>query len=108
MVTIKTFIELALGFDNAVEQPHFDKPSYRLKKKIFATLDIKGKRAVLKLTPIEQSVFCSFDPAVIYPVSGSWGKQGWTAVELRKVRKAMLADALRTAYECVSMKAKAG
>ena len=39
MVSIDTFRKLALSFDEAVEQPHFEKPSFRVNKKIFATLD---------------------------------------------------------------------
>jgi hypothetical protein len=36
-----------------------------------------------KLTTIDQSVFCAFDQTIIYPVEGSWGKQGWTMVNLK-------------------------
>jgi predicted DNA-binding protein (MmcQ/YjbR family) len=106
MVRINTFRELALALDNAVEQPHFEKTSFRVNKKIFATLDSKNKRVVIKLTEIEQSVFCSFDSSIIYPVEGAWGKQGWTAVELDKVRKSMLADALTSSYNNASAKKK--
>lgn len=104
MVDAKTFTTLALSFANVVEQPHFDKPSYRIKKRIFATLDLKHKHATLKLSPIDQSVFCSFDKEIIYPASGTWGAQGWTIFELNAVPKAMLVDALTTAYNTVSAK----
>jgi hypothetical protein len=104
MVTSTTFKELALSFDNAVEQPHFEKASFRVKKKIFATLDEKNKRATLKLSEIDQSVFCSFDKLIFYPATGAWGKGGWTIVELNKVPKPMLLDALTTAYQHVSTK----
>jgi hypothetical protein len=86
------------------QQPHFEKLSFRVKKKIFATLDSHAKQAVLKLSLIDQSVFSNFDPSVIYPVNGAWGKQGWTKIELKKVRKGMLVDALTTAYCTVAPK----
>ena len=54
--------------------------------------------AFWKLTAIDQSVFCAFDQTIIYPVEGSWGKQGWTIVNLKKIRKSMLQDLLTTAY----------
>src|SRR5829696_195053 len=104
MVDTKTFRELALAFENVIEQPHFEKQSFRIRKRIFATLDEKNKRATLKLPEIEQSVFCTFDSAVIYPANGAWGKQGWTIIELATVRKTMLKDALRSSYQCVSQK----
>lgn len=57
MVTIETFRKLALSFPEAVEQPHFHKTSFRVKKKIFATMDEKEKRVVLKFSLVDQSVF---------------------------------------------------
>jgi predicted DNA-binding protein (MmcQ/YjbR family) len=98
MVSVDTFRKLALEFDEAVEQPHFEKPSFRVNKKLFATLDQKNETVTLKLSEIDQSVFCSFDKSIIYPVSGIWGKQGWTIVELKKVRKEMFQDALTVSY----------
>ena len=98
MVDIKTFKKLALSFPDTVEQPHFEKTSFRTKKKIFATLAEEKKLAVIKLSLIDQSVFCSFDKTVIYPVDNKWGQQGWTVINLEKVRKDILLDALATAY----------
>lgn len=98
MVTIDTFRKLALSFPEATEEPHFEKTSFRVKKKIFATYDDKNKNACIKLSEINQDVFSSTDRTVIYPVPNKWGKQGWTLVELKKVRKDVFVDALTTAY----------
>ena len=59
---------------------------------------------MLKLTPIDQSVFCAFDPAVFYPVPGGWGKKGATFVNLAKVRKDMLKDAITLAVDGLTSK----
>lgn len=106
MVSIEEFRKLALGFEGSSESPHFERSSFRVKKKIFATLDVKTKRAVLKLDELNQSVFSDYDRTAIYPVEGAWGKQGWTTVELKKVRKDMLKDALTVAFTLVSGKVK--
>jgi hypothetical protein len=98
MVTIETFKTLALSFPEVVELPHFDLVSFRIKKKIFATLSEDKQRAMLRLSPVDQSVFCSFDKNIIYPVPGNWGKQGCTYFELNKIKKEMLQDALTQAY----------
>ena len=50
------------------------------------------------LSPVDQSVFCAYDKAIIYPVPNKWGKKGATIVELKKVRKDLFKDALTTAY----------
>jgi len=104
MVDVKTFRQLALSFPETTEEPHFEKTSFRIRKKIFATLSVTENSAVLKLSEIDQSVFCSFDKTVIYPANGAWGKQGWTIINLKKVRKSMLRDALTTAYYQVAPK----
>lgn len=104
MVAINTFRKLALSFPESIELPHFEKTSFRVKKKIFATLS-ENERACLKFSEIDQSAFCSFDKTIIYPVPNKWGKQGWTFIELRKVKRDMLIDALTTAYCEVAPKA---
>lgn len=98
MVDIKTFREIALSFPNSSEQPHFEKTSFRIGKKIFATLDLEKKQACIKLNEIDQDVFSAFDRSAIFPVPNKWGKQGWTFIDLIKVREDILMDALSTAY----------
>lgn len=85
-------------FPEASVQPHFEKISFRVAKKIFATLDTANNRACLKLSEIDQDVFSSIDKTIICPVPNKWGTQGWTFFDLKKVPKSILADALRHAY----------
>lgn len=99
MVDIQTFRELALSFPDTTEEPHFEKTSFRVNKKIFATLDVENNRACLMLTEIDQSVFSAFDNTIIYPVPNKWGQKGATFVELKTVRKSVVKDILKHAYE---------
>ena len=98
MVAINTFKELALSFPETVEMPHFEKTSFRVRNKIFATLAEKEMRAMIKLPLLNQSIFCAIHAGMIYPVPGSWGKKGATYFELTKVSKTILKEALQTAY----------
>ena len=93
-----TFTEMALGFEDAVEQPHFHKSSFRVRKKIFATLDSKANNVVLKFSEHEQVVFADLAPGVIKPVNGSWGEKGWTEVDLKRVSFEIMKYALTTSY----------
>ena len=104
MVNINSFRKIALSFPETTEQPHFEKPSFKAGKKIFATLDIKNKLACIKLSAIDQDVFSAYDKTIIYPVPNKWGKQGWTFINLQKVSRDMFADALTTAYLQVATK----
>lgn len=98
MVSIDTFRKLALSFPETTEEPHFEKTSFRVKKKIFATYDIQNKMACIKLSEIDQDTFASIDRAVIFPVNNKWGKQGWTLIIMKRVSKSLFTDALTTAY----------
>lgn len=104
MPDIHVFRQLALAFPNTSEEPHFEKTSFRIGKKIFATLDTTTLVACLKLPLAEQDVFSLHDTEAIYPVPNAWGKHGWTFVNLNKVRTDVLEDALRIAYAEVTAK----
>ena len=97
MADPESFRALALSYQEAKEEPHFEKTSFRVRKKIFATLDAAQRKAVLKLSEIDQSVFCSWG-TVFHPVQGAWGKKGWTEVELDLVSDEVLQDALTIAF----------
>lgn len=98
MVSIDTFRKLALSFPETTEEPHFEKTSFRVKKKIFATYDGIKKITCLKLSEIDQNVFSSADKSIIFPVDNKWGNQGWTLIDMKKVHKNLFVDALTTAY----------
>ena len=93
-----TFIAHCLSFDEVTEQPHFEKTSFRVNKKIFATLDLKKNKATFKLSAIDQSIFCDFDPNNITAATGAWGKQGWTIFNIGVLADEMIIDALTLSY----------
>lgn len=99
MITAQTARKLALAFEEAEELPHFEKASFRVKKKIFATLNEKQQRATLKLSESDQSIFSLYgDKTTVFPVPNKWGKQGWTQFLLDKVDEEFFNDALTAAY----------
>jgi predicted DNA-binding protein (MmcQ/YjbR family) len=104
MVNIDAFRTLALSFRETSEQPHFEKTSFRVGKKIFASYDEINARACVKFSEINQSVFCTYNKKIIYPVPNKWGKQGWTFIDLKKIPKGMFVDALTNAYNEVAGK----
>lgn len=102
MVTLAVARQLALSLPETEEKSHFGIPDFRVKNKIFATVKADKQLVMVKLSAVDQSVFCSFDKGIIYPVPGGWGRQGATYIELKKVKKAMLLDALTTAWKQVA------
>ncbi len=104
MISKESFRQLALSFPETKEEPHFEKPAFKVAKKIFATLNLVENRATIKLTPSEQDVFCLYDKNVMYPVPNKWGQLGWTHINLETIPEEMRIDALRTAYCSVAPK----
>ena len=98
MISIDTLRNLALSFPEATEEAHFEKTSFRVKKKIFATYDDIKNRACIKLSEIDQDVFSSAEKTAIFPVGNKWGKQGWTLIDMDSVNEDLFRDALTTAY----------
>lgn len=98
MVTIEELRKTALSFPETSEQPHFEKPSFRIGKKIFATVDLQKNQACVKLSPKDQDLFAVAETSIIFPVPNKWGQQGWTFVDLEKVTPILFLQALKTAY----------
>ncbi len=106
MINTDTFRKLAASFPGTEEMPHFEKTSFRVNKKIFATLNEKESRATVKLSESDQYVFCLNDKSMIYPVPNKWGLQGWTNIDLTKVSKRLLEQIIRTSYNEVASRPK--
>jgi hypothetical protein len=102
MISLPTAKQLALSFPEAEEKSHFERPDFRVRNKVFASLHVDKNVMVIKLSLVDQSVFCAFDSTIIYPVPGGWGRRGWTMINLKKIKKAMLVDALTTAWKTVA------
>lgn len=107
MVTVETFKALCLAMPEVQEVLHWGAPAFRTKKRIFTTLWVAqnpGNKALTKpsanfgFTPEEQAAFCKAAPDSFVPVEGGWGRQGWTTVNLQKVKKKMLENAIQSAW----------
>jgi hypothetical protein len=83
------------------EAPHFEKRSFRVHNRIFATLSPDETIACLKLSPVEQSVYCQVDPIAVYAVPNKWGQQGWTFVNVNDINLELLQEMILSAYNGV-------
>lgn len=92
----------ALALPEAEEHPHWDRPSFRVRGKIFATLREDENRAVLKLPLAEQSALTALQPAVFS--IAPWGHQGWTFVELPSLTPDELQSLIASAWGNVAPK----
>jgi predicted DNA-binding protein (MmcQ/YjbR family) len=98
MIRFTTLRKTALSLPEVTEEPHFEKTSFRVSKKIFVSYDESQHRACIKLSEFDQGLFSAYDNTIIFPVPNKWGKQGWTFIDMKHVPKEMFTDALKTAY----------
>ena len=99
-MTPTQFEALALSFPNTVASLHFDRTAFKVvNKRIFATLHAESETANLKLSRVDQSVFCLINKEIIYQVDNKWGVQGWTTFNLKKIDGQLMLEALDTAYK---------
>lgn len=95
---------LALSLPEAVESSHFDQPDFRVRGKIFATLDVDGKRGTLKLAPELQAMVLDARSEVFFPAAGYWGRQGWTNYHVAKIELGELTGLMEEAWLRVAPK----
>ncbi len=98
MIDPAAFRQLALSLPETDEVLHQNKTAFRVKKKIFATLNEAEQRATLKLSLADQDVFTAIGQGAIYPVPNKWGHHGWTHLDLRKADGEITQDVLQIAW----------
>ena len=97
-------VEVASSFAEAEASPHFHKTSFRVRKKIFATIDDKKGTLVVKMDEINQSVFSDMGRENIHPVPGGWGLKGWTIIHYSQLESEVIVDAMTISYNLVAPK----
>jgi hypothetical protein len=103
MIDMKAFQDLALSFPHSQQVPHFDRLGFKvIGRRMFATYHEKNNTANIFLRPAEQQLFCQIDNVNIYPVPNKWGEKGATTFELDTVEKALVMEALLSAYNDVT------
>jgi hypothetical protein len=87
---------LALALPAVVESTHFDRPDFRVRNKIFATLPPDRRTVVLKSLPANVDALVSSDSATYWD---EW-RGRWVGIRLDRVTlpllRALIADAWRT------------
>lgn len=89
---------LARPLPDVIEGAHRGNPDFRVGGRVLATLWIEEDRLVLRLTPKAQDAFCEAEPDLFQPLDGSWGRRGWTNLDLPDCEEETLREALLAAW----------
>jgi len=94
-VTASDVRKTALALDGVVEVDHFDRPSFRTKKRIFAVIRPDG--LFLHLPEERKEFLFEADPKTF--VNFMWGKRSNVIVNLKRIGKKELDLLIREAWE---------
>jgi hypothetical protein len=95
----------ALSLPEACEAPHFERASFRVGKKIFATLTRDGREAMVKLpSPDDVEGLLESQPETFFSY-GTWTtRNGALGVRLAKVETAMMRQLVTAAWKGIAPK----
>jgi hypothetical protein len=99
MPNAQDFRRIVLGLPDTIESAHMGHADFRVKGRIFATLNDDETRGMVVLTPDEQARFVRENPSVFQPESGAWGRSGCTRVRLASVDEETLGEAVTLAWQ---------
>jgi len=102
-MTPEALRRFALALPEAHEAPHFERTSFRVAKKIFATLTRDGREAMVKLpSPDDVEGLLASYPETFFSY-GTWTtRNGALGVRLAKAKAAMMEPLLTEAWKGIA------
>ena len=92
----------------AVELPHFDRMSFRVNKKIFATMTLDGTEAMVPVRPLTRCFeLLEANPTLFFSYGGWTDRFGSLGVRLPKADARIVSGLVREAWARVAPKPKA-
>jgi hypothetical protein len=104
-MTPKAFQSAALALPEAYEEPHFERTSFRVQKKIFATMTPDGKEAMVRVKPPERvAMLLETHPDVFFSYGGWTARNGALGVRLAKASATLVKELLADAWRSIAPK----
>jgi len=104
-MTLDALRRFALSLPESSEEPHFERASFRTRKKIFATLTRDGREAMVRVAdPDELEELLAREPETFFSY-GAWTTRGGAlGVRLRKVDSALMRALVTASWKRVASK----
>src|ERR1043165_2870227 len=96
MISVAAARKIILSMPEAEESRHMGHPDFRVNNKIFATLWPNQARAVVKISPADQTVLLNTSPKAYS--TNAWSKHGWTNVHLHHIDAKKFRDLVEYAF----------
>ena len=104
-MTAQAFRKLAISMPEAHEEPHFDRTSFRVGKKIFATMVRDGSEAMVRIRPLKRVYDLLSEHADTFFDYGSWTwRNGALGIRLPRADAKLLRELVSDAWRSVAPK----
>jgi hypothetical protein len=104
-MTPEALRRLALALPEAHEEPHFERTSFRVGKKIFATMTADGREAMTKLPVADDAEALIASAPEVFFSYGTWTtKNGALGVRLARVPAATMKRLVTEAWSAIAPK----
>lgn len=104
-MTSAAFRKLALSMPGAREEPHFQRTSFRVGKRIFATMTPDGREAMVPVHPLPRCMeLLASDPKVFLEYGGWTKRLGSLGIRLELADAKLVAGLVRDAWARVAPK----
>jgi hypothetical protein len=104
-MTSAAFRALALSMEGAHEEPHFARTSFRVGKKIFATMTADGDEIMVPVHPVERCLeILSSDPSLFIDYGGWTRRLGSLGMRLRLVDAQLVRPLVQEGWARVARK----
>jgi hypothetical protein len=94
---------IALSFPEAIEQETWGHPTFRVRGKMFAAMDVTGTSASVKASIEAQAALVGSEPET-FSVARYVGQHGWVSIDLRGVDPGEMAELLEDAWRATAPK----
>ena len=101
MITIDEASELILTLPGVHTARQGSAMDFQVGKTIFASVTAE-RQLLLKLQPEQQEMIVHAEPSGFEPVSGGWGKRGWTQMMVEEIDQAGALSAFLIAWTNVT------
>lgn len=104
MINEPTLRQLALALPQVDEHTHWERPAFRVNKKIFATIWPLQQRVIVKVSLGEQARLIRLDSITYSAVEGHWEQRGYTIAQYDNLSSEECACLLRQSWQLIAPK----
>lgn len=104
MISTKAACEIIRQIPEVKEKDHFGSDAFSGAGRMFATVWHDEKKVNVRLSPALQKKYLELDSEAFTEIDNSWGRQGWTGIQLDYVDRNLFCEIVKEAWDFSKIK----